>query len=168
MIGDLVGNVGLVEFPALELSQLGAFVDRLAGQGAAGVIVLRRDLEFLDEVERLLVDGLMSRTMSSAKDTTSLFLDFDRACFAAVISSWPAVYAMCAICGSVGLAAVCAAAAPLSMQIAAVAALSRVNMRSLLLTDTGAVPVIDDGVLAPHWMIDGPKGSRESPRTISS
>src|SRR3979490_1936512 len=59
VVGGLVGGISLVEFRAIELRQLGLLGRRLLAQGAAGVVVLRRDLELLYEVERLLVHGLV-------------------------------------------------------------------------------------------------------------
>jgi len=55
VISDFIGNIGLVEGRAIELGQLVTLGRRLLGQRAAGVVVFRRDLEFLDERERLLV-----------------------------------------------------------------------------------------------------------------
>src|SRR5450759_294342 len=40
VIGDLVGDIGLVELRAFELSQFGKFGGRLLGQAAAGVCLL--------------------------------------------------------------------------------------------------------------------------------
>src|SRR3981081_2138289 len=58
VVGRLVGGISLVEFRAIELRQLGLLGRRLLAQGAAGVVVLRRDLELLYEVEGLLFSAL--------------------------------------------------------------------------------------------------------------
>src|SRR5438128_7544042 len=59
VVGDLVGDIGLVVAGALQLAELGELVGRLLRQRLAGVVILGRDLELLDEVERLLVHSLM-------------------------------------------------------------------------------------------------------------
>jgi hypothetical protein len=59
VIGNLVGDIGLVVFGALQLGEFGELVGGLLGQRLAGVVVLRRHLQLLDEVECLLVHGLM-------------------------------------------------------------------------------------------------------------
>ena len=55
VIGDLVVDIGLVEGRAVELGEFGALGGGLLGQRLAGVVVFRRDLELLDQRERLLV-----------------------------------------------------------------------------------------------------------------
>src|SRR5262249_47007717 len=65
---------------------------------------------FFSSARALALTALWSRTMSAAKARTSLLLDFLAACCAASMSIWPAVKAIWAICGSLGLAAPWAAA----------------------------------------------------------
>src|SRR3569623_1496399 len=57
--GDFVGNIGLVVSRAAQLGELLLLVRSLLGERAAGVVVFRRDLQLLDEIERLLVDRLV-------------------------------------------------------------------------------------------------------------
>src|SRR5487761_2117176 len=76
VIGDFVGDIGLVEFRALQLAELGELVGGVLRQGLAGVVVLGRDVELLHQVQRLLVTASWSRTMSSAKALTSLLAVF--------------------------------------------------------------------------------------------
>ena len=59
VIGDLVVDIGLVERGAVELAELGALRRRPLGQRLAGVVVLRRHVELLDQGERLLVHRLV-------------------------------------------------------------------------------------------------------------
>src|SRR5262245_37852508 len=59
MIGNLVGDIGLVVGGAFQLGKFGALVGSLLGQGLAGVVVFRRHIEFFDKVECLLVHGCM-------------------------------------------------------------------------------------------------------------
>src|SRR5579859_128234 len=59
VIGDFVGDIGLVEFRALQLAEFGEFGGGVLRQGLAGVVVFRRDVKFLDQIERLLVHGLV-------------------------------------------------------------------------------------------------------------
>src|SRR5262249_23095006 len=59
VIGDLVRRIGLVERRAAELLQLGLLVLGLLEQPLAGVVVLRRHVELLDQRERLLVHRLV-------------------------------------------------------------------------------------------------------------
>src|SRR6266566_980983 len=91
MVGDLIVDIGLVERGAVELGEVSALGVRLLGQGLAGGVVFRLDLELIDQASACLFTAVWSRTMSSAKARTSLFLDFASACLAASISSWPAV-----------------------------------------------------------------------------
>jgi hypothetical protein len=49
VVGDLVIDIRLVERRSLELGEFGALGVGLLGQRAAGVIVLRRDFELLDQ-----------------------------------------------------------------------------------------------------------------------
>src|ERR1035437_8304357 len=55
MVGDLVVDIRLVERRAVELSEFFALGGALLGQRAAGIVVLRRYLELLDQRQRLLV-----------------------------------------------------------------------------------------------------------------
>jgi hypothetical protein len=50
VVGDLIIDVRLVKRPALELGEFSALDVGLLGQRAAGVIVLRRDFELLDQL----------------------------------------------------------------------------------------------------------------------
>ena len=59
MVGDLVGDIGLVVFGAFQLREFGELVGGLLRQRLAGVVVFRRHFQLVDEVERLLVHGLM-------------------------------------------------------------------------------------------------------------
>src|SRR5690606_16252662 len=59
MEGDLIFDICLVKSSTLELGELGAFFLGSLGEGLGGVVVFRCDVEFLDQVERLLVDGFM-------------------------------------------------------------------------------------------------------------
>src|SRR5579864_867039 len=59
MVGDLVLDVGLVESGAAQLGELVAFFLGLFGQRLAGVVVLRRDLQLLDQRQCLVVDRLV-------------------------------------------------------------------------------------------------------------
>src|SRR5215213_9562307 len=54
VVGDLVGDVGLVVFGALQLAEFGELVGGLFRQRLAGVVVFGGNFQFLDEVERLL------------------------------------------------------------------------------------------------------------------
>src|SRR6266404_2317336 len=47
VIGDFVGDIGLVEFRALEPAELSEFVSAILRQGLAGVVVFGCDLELL-------------------------------------------------------------------------------------------------------------------------
>src|SRR5674476_1318649 len=55
VVGDLVGDIGLVESRAAELGQFGVFGGGLLGQRAAGIVVFRRNRELLNQVGRLLI-----------------------------------------------------------------------------------------------------------------
>src|SRR5690242_4835317 len=59
VVGDLVGDIGLVVFGAFQLLELGELVGRVLRQRLAGVVVFGRDFQLLDEVERLLVHGFV-------------------------------------------------------------------------------------------------------------
>src|SRR6185312_17334111 len=59
VIGDLVIDISLVEGGTLELFKLGFLALDLLGQRLAGGVVFRRDLQFLDKVQRLHVHRLM-------------------------------------------------------------------------------------------------------------
>ena len=69
MIRHLVGNISLIEGRAAKLRQFGALVGRRFGQGSAGVIVFRRNLEFRDEVERFFVHRRMVAYHALGKST---------------------------------------------------------------------------------------------------
>src|SRR5258705_10367857 len=59
VIGDFVGDIGLVELRVLELAEFGELVGGVLRQGLAGIVVLGCDLQLLDEVKRQLVHGFM-------------------------------------------------------------------------------------------------------------
>src|SRR5262245_10478905 len=59
VIGDLFVNIGLVEGGAAQAGELRAFALGLACQALAGGVVLGRDIELLDQRERLVVHGSM-------------------------------------------------------------------------------------------------------------
>src|SRR5262245_56689850 len=88
-------------------------------------------LSFLTRSSACVFTASWSRTMFSANALTSLLLALVNACLPAVTSITPAVYAICAICGSVSLAP-SASAGLLKSVIAAIAALHRMNMIDLL------------------------------------
>src|SRR6266436_5888132 len=52
VVGDLVGDTGLVELRALELAEFSELAGSVLRQGLAGIVVLGRDLQLLDEVKR--------------------------------------------------------------------------------------------------------------------
>src|SRR5215831_408425 len=55
VVGDLVGDISLVERRALELAEFGELVSGLVRQRLAGVVVFRRHVELFDQIKRLLV-----------------------------------------------------------------------------------------------------------------
>src|SRR4051794_19657278 len=59
VVGDLIGDVGLVVGGAAQLTEFGELVGGVLRQRLAGVVVFRGDLQLLDEVERLLVHRFM-------------------------------------------------------------------------------------------------------------
>src|ERR1700726_1893465 len=50
VVGDLVGDIGLVVVGAFQLGEFGKLVGGLLRQRLAGVVVFRRDFQLLDQV----------------------------------------------------------------------------------------------------------------------
>src|SRR6516164_3598646 len=59
VVGDLVGDISLVERRATQLAEFGELVSGLLGQRLTGVVVFRRHVELLNQIERLLVYRFM-------------------------------------------------------------------------------------------------------------
>jgi len=74
--GHFIGDIGLVEGRAVKLGKLRLLVRRLLGEGAAGVVVGGRDVQLLDQIERLLVHRLMIAHHAFGKGANFLVLGF--------------------------------------------------------------------------------------------